>query len=276
MKKLYISDLDGTLLNNEGVLSDYTIQVINKLSSKQCYFTFATARLLDASAFFLKDLLLQIPIILLNGALVYNTKTKIYEKVEVINKNSVKNIFRCLKKNKITGFMYVYKNNTIYHYYDDLIDNHLNNSLLNKVKKYDREYIKVNKLENLINLNIICFTTSGKYSKLKPLCDILNIDKNLNIEFYQDVYSPSLYYLEISAAKATKGNALLFIKEKYEFTNIISFGDNNNDISMFLASNECYAVNNAKKRLKKIATEIISDNNSDAVAKWLDTNCLLK
>ena len=34
MKTLYISDLDGTLLNKEGCISDYTIETINKLIDK--------------------------------------------------------------------------------------------------------------------------------------------------------------------------------------------------------------------------------------------------
>ena len=37
MKTLYISDLDGTLLNKEGCISDYTIETINKLIDKNIY-----------------------------------------------------------------------------------------------------------------------------------------------------------------------------------------------------------------------------------------------
>lgn len=31
MKRIYISDLDGTLLNSQGYISDYTIKTINEL-----------------------------------------------------------------------------------------------------------------------------------------------------------------------------------------------------------------------------------------------------
>jgi len=41
---------------------------------------------------------------------------------------------------------------------------------------------------------------------------------------------------------------------------------------MFELSDECYAVQNADEELKKIATDIISSNDEDGVAKWLEHN----
>ena len=50
---------------------------------------------------------------------------------------------------------------------------------------------------------------------------------------------------------------------------MVVFGDQKNDISMFEAADECYAVSNAVKDLKVLATDIIHENNEDGVAKWL-------
>ena len=44
MNTLYISDLDGTLLDNTPKTSEYTNKVINDLLSKGMIFSFATAR----------------------------------------------------------------------------------------------------------------------------------------------------------------------------------------------------------------------------------------
>ena len=51
--------------------------------------------------------------------------------------------------------------------------------------------------------------------------------------------------------------------------NLITFGDNLNDIPMFLISDRCYAMENADKRLKEISTAVIGNNNDDAVVKFL-------
>ena len=47
MKTLYISDLDGTLLNSQGKISDYSIKTINNLINEGMIFTYATARSLE-------------------------------------------------------------------------------------------------------------------------------------------------------------------------------------------------------------------------------------
>lgn len=50
------------------------------------------------------------------------------------------------------------------------------------------------------------------------------------------------------------------------------FGDGKNDIDMFELADESYAVQNAHEDLKRIATSVISSNDEDGVAKWLDKN----
>lgn len=60
-----------------------------------------------------------------------------------------------------------------------------------------------------------------------------------------------------------------FLRDKYEYDEIISFGDNLNDISMFLASDESYAVANAKQEVKERATGVIESNDDDGVAKFI-------
>ena len=50
-----------------------------------------------------------------------------------------------------------------------------------------------------------------------------------------------------------------------------------NDIDMFELADESYAVQNADEQLKRYATSVISSNDEDGVAHWLEANyiCLL-
>lgn len=86
------------------------------------------------------------------------------------------NLFNNLKKCAITGFVYTYKNNKIYHYYENIENIRHEQYILDKIKKYGREYIKVNNFNEMIHSNIVCFTTSDFYYKLKPLYDIMISD----------------------------------------------------------------------------------------------------
>lgn len=53
---------------------------------------------------------------------------------------------------------------------------------------------------------------------------------------------------------------------------IVAFGDAVNDLPLFEAADECYAVSNAAAELKARATGVIGCNDDDGVAHWLEEN----
>ncbi len=57
MKTLYVTDLDGTLLNSKDSINEYSLQVINGLIEKGMLFTYATARSLSSASVVAKWLL---------------------------------------------------------------------------------------------------------------------------------------------------------------------------------------------------------------------------
>ena len=66
-KFLYVSDLDGTLLDGDGQLPNNSVQRINKLIDNGLNFTIATARNYDSAYPLLKGLNIKHPVILFNG-----------------------------------------------------------------------------------------------------------------------------------------------------------------------------------------------------------------
>ena len=74
-KTLFVSDLDGTLLNSKQTLSDNTKQTVNDLISKGISFTFATARSLTTAKEVTKGLDWKLPVIVYNGAFIQAYKS---------------------------------------------------------------------------------------------------------------------------------------------------------------------------------------------------------
>ncbi len=68
---------------------------------------------------------------------------------------------------------------------------------------------------------------------------------------------------------ATKASAAIKLKEMLGCDKIISFGDGVNDLPLFSVSDECYAMENADKRVKQAATAVIGSNEKDGVARFL-------
>ncbi len=68
MKKLYITDLDGTLLSENGKMSSYAVDLLNQIIEQGTLITVATGRSFLSAADLLKETHLTLPIINNNGA----------------------------------------------------------------------------------------------------------------------------------------------------------------------------------------------------------------
>ena len=270
MKTLHISDLDGTLLNKDAKITSYTKEVINRFTANGGYFTIATARTLDTVLQILDGVKLNVPAVLLNGVSVYDTAVHRYEKIETIDDSCLAGMFKTLTEFDVTGFVFTLEDGDIAHYYENLDSKHRKEFHDDRSGNYGRVYTQVDSFTKLCNRQIVYFSTCDDYTLLTPVYKKLKTDKRLHVEFYKDIYHNDFWYLEVCSSAASKYNATSFLKKTYGFDHIVSFGDNLNDLPLFDASNECYAVANAKDEIKEKATAVIGSNIEDGVAKWLE------
>ncbi|KIR03834.1 hypothetical protein P261_02649 [Lachnospiraceae bacterium TWA4] len=123
--------------------------------------------------------------------------------------------------------------------------------------------------EQLQDGEIFYITCIDKEQKLAPLYD--KYKDMHHCVFQKDIYTGDQWF-EIMPKSASKSNAIKQLQEKLGCDYLIVFGDGKNDVDMFEIADEAYAVENAVEELKAVATGIISSNNSDGVAKWLEKN----
>ena len=71
---LYVSDLDGTLLQNDATLSPYARDELNRMMDEGLQFTVSSARSTGTIIDILKGLKLQLPCALFNGVLYYTKR----------------------------------------------------------------------------------------------------------------------------------------------------------------------------------------------------------
>lgn len=270
MKTLYISDLDGTLFNNNAELSDFTIKTINSFTEKGGLFSAASARTFFTAMQILKPLKPSIPLVLMNGVMVYDLLKEEALNVYYFSDEAVKALNNALEKHNMTGFLYTFENNEQYTYYTEIFSDHAREFIELRIDRYNKEFKQVKSFRGIEN--VIYFSVAAEREKIEPLYKELKDCSELSAEFYRDVYNEGFWYLEFSSKEASKKNAVLWLKEKYNIDKIVSFGDNYNDLSMFEISDECYAVSNAKEDVKKAATAVIDSNINDGVVKWILEN----
>ncbi|MGH1438984.1 MAG: HAD family hydrolase, partial [Cellvibrionaceae bacterium] len=78
-----------------------------------------------------------------------------------------------------------------------------------------------------------------------------------------------LKWMDIHHSDANKGSAVKRLKEQLGASNLICFGDNDNDLSMFELADECYAPENANDKVKTVANKVIGHHHEDGVAVFL-------
>lgn len=271
-KTLYISDLDGTLLDPDVKLSDRTINILNELIDKGVLFTVATARSIASVKYILKDLNLTLPIILMNGVGVYDPIKKDYIKVETLSKEDVRLLISIIKENHLKGFMYTLSKGKLATYYEDLSNKALKDFYEERINKYNKSFIQVDSFSSLIDEPVIYFTLMDYKENLTQLNNIINKLPNINSVFYKDNYTEDMWYLEIFSKEASKYHGVQFLRKHLSVDKVIGFGDNKNDISLFEACDKCYAVENAIEELKLIADGVIGKNTEDGVALWIKQN----
>ncbi len=265
MIKLIVSDMDGTLLNSSKEITQKTKSVIKFASSMGIDFTIATGRMYSAAAIFARQLEVKYPIIACNGALIknHNTNKKIYEKS--IDPVTAIKLYEVLEECNL--YYHMYTENKFFT--KELKYTSLSYWNNNKTAKKE-DFIDIEVVEDFYKVlksdyNILKFVTIED-EKPEKLLKAKNILENIyDLELSQSWHNN----LEIMSAGISKGNALKILAEEIDISlnEILTIGDQENDISMIVEAGVGVAMGNALPKVKNYANFVTSSNDEDGVAK---------
>lgn len=267
MSTLYVTDLDGTLLNSNDRISQFSMETINGLVVKGMQFTYATARSLVSASVVAKGLSTTIPVIAYNGALVIHPATGEVISSLSFTEEEADYVSGVLRENGANPLVYAYVDGAERVSYVAGRENAGIRRYLD-ARKGDRRFRPLKDEDNLYQGDIFYFTCIADREELLPLYEVFSGNERYRCTLQQELYRPE-YFLEIMPVNASKAEAVKKLKEIWHCDRVVSFGDAINDIPMFEISDACYAVANAVPELKACATGVIASNDEDGVAKWL-------
>jgi len=273
MKTLYVTDLDGTLLNTKDRISDYSLRTINHLVEDGMLFTYATARSLVSASVVTQGLSTKIPVIAYNGAFIIKPDNGEILSSMYFSKEEVNKIMNCLIIHDVYPMVYSYIDKIEQVSWVTTRENDGIRRYLS-LRKGDKRLRPLPDHNGLYDGNVFYITCIGEKDELLPIFETFRFNDHYTCTLQQELYRPE-YWCEILPKQATKANAINKLKEMWNCDRVVAFGDAINDIQMFQISDECYAVANAVDSLKELATGIIESNDNDGVAKWLEKNYYL-
>ncbi|MDR0314796.1 MAG: HAD family hydrolase [Oscillospiraceae bacterium] len=269
MSILYITDLDGTLLNPNICVSEKTKTILNMLIEKGMLFSIATARSPASIRGLLDGIDLRLPVVLMNGVFLYDVKHRKPMHHYSIPDELAQKALSVFQKADKCPFMYLYEQGSGIDLNFTELRLDIHNQFYNKRKPlFDYRIFKVDQYVIPKDKDVVYFNLIDRYEQLAPICSEISDYPGLACAFYCDSYS-EYWFLEVFSDMASKSAGAHMIKRICRADKIVSFGDNFNDYDLFSRSDECYATGNAVDEIKEMATQVIGANFDDGVAKYL-------
>lgn len=271
--KIYISDLDGTLLKDNATLSDYSRNKLIELIEAGVNFTIASARSIAELKPILHDIPFKLPIIEINGSFITDFHTTEHIIINEMKKDVIEDVFNRAVSHKCMPFLSAFDGATDRLYYNNILNPGMEWYLQDRITHKDYRLTKVSDLIDTFDTHIVAFAIMDSYENLVDLSKEMTADygSSLQMHFFENPYSRPWHWLTIHNQKACKSHAVkeLLDYTKFDHEHLTVFGDNLNDVNMFKMAATSVAVENATNQIKGHATTIIGTNEQDSVVKYI-------
>lgn len=266
---LFVTNLDGTLLNTQGEISSYSKIKLNTMIKQGALITIATTRSVETLLPLLEGVEMRLPVIVMNGAIQYNLEKRTYLRCKEMRYETAVKIIGVFDKENLNCFTHTIINDVLHVYYTKLINPAEEKIYHSKKRLSEKSYVCGDLSEDQNVLSIIAVDRLETILMLKASVIKLDIAPDVNIEYYQDEEHEGYYFIEITSREASIKNAVIEMKNTYSANSMIVFGNDEKNIPMLEAADFAYAVENATAGLKKMGPIVIGNNDADSVVKTI-------
>lgn len=264
---LIFFDLDGTLLNNASEISPFTKETLLLLSENDIAYTVATGRSMLSAKSIVEGHDFDLPHIYNNGVTIWDPQNQQLTLENLLSSAELLTVIDAAVSVGITPFVhaidkhhhYVFHSATRHDVEKDLI-----------VKYFSHSDAKLLPLEALSgNSQVTNISLIGSADIVNEMWKKIAPHKNLTAYSGVALEGSQYRWMDVHHCLANKGAAVTVLKRQLGASNVICFGDSDNDLSMFALADESYAPENAKAEIKKSASAVIGHNHEDGVAHFL-------
>lgn len=255
--KLVVTDMDGTLLNSKGEVSEKFFDLYQELKKRKIHFVAASGRQYYSIINKLDEIKNEIYIIAENGGISkYGDEELSISKMET---NKISDLILLLRNIK-DSFIVLCGKNAGY------IET-TNKNYINTLKEYYSKYKIVDDLTKVTSddfFKIAIYHSKSSEEYIYP--KVKHLDKEMQVKISGE------NWVDISHPSANKGNALKLIQKKLgiNIEETMVFGDYNNDLEMMELAHFSYAMENAHSNVKQTARFKTKSNNEEGVELVLE------
>ena len=266
--ELVVFDLDGTLLNRESAISNYTSETLQLLSRRDIAYTVATGRTLHGARAILEGHQFLLPQAYKNGVMIWHPETEHFMSGATLTPAELDNVVRACLAQRLTPFVFTLDEDagsTVYHS-PTLTD--IERELIRSIGV--EASVKVRALDELpTDATITHVNAIGDANAINSVLHSVNDEPHLVAYSGFALEGEQWRWLDVHHTDASKGGAIETMKRLLGVKSVICFGDSDNDLSMFEVADESYAPANANEEIKSAATAVIGHHDDEGIAHFL-------
>ena len=270
---LYLSDLDGTLLDREARLPLRDAERINRMTAAGVRIAFATARTVRSVSTILSAVDFSLPgcapAALMNGTMIRDMRENRYLSVEKIAPDAVSRILGALDEVGAEPFVYTVdedhpvKGDPLVTSCRKATNAAMRRFMDERVEKYGKPFLRFSSPDDLPG-ETVYFCVLGWEELIRSAARCTESVPGTRQTFYRDAYQPDVWYLEIFPETASKRRAAEFLRSWTGADRVVAFGDNRNDLPMFEAADVSVVVSSAQEEVREAADDVCEN-----VTDWI-------
>lgn len=271
MPTLYVSDLDGTLLDGDSRLSPRSVALLNESIASGALFSIATARTPATVSRLLRDVDCRIPLIVMTGAAIWDMRNRRYIHASFHNEDTARQLLSIYKSRGLSTFIYTLGQDDVIHIYhiggmSDLEREFIAERADSPYKTFHIPEGGDSEIPDSCLGRVLLFYSMRPTSEVRPVYEEIRFVENQRANFYHDIYGEDTAILEVFGPGASKADAVRILALRTGADRITAYGDNINDLPIFAIADDAVAVENAVPEVKAVASRVIGANTSDSVA----------
>ena len=277
---LYVSDLDGTLLDTTANISDNSRAMLAEAIHSGAMFTVATARTpatvhpimagLPSAAFTdtATGIRQALPAIVMTGAATWDRTLERYDTVRLIPAEYVEPILDAFGRAGLRPFTYCLSGERFLNVYHTRAMDRREETFYRERRHLQLKRFHLDQ-HPASPANVVLFFATGPDTQVEHACRLLNEATPCAAAWYRDIVTPSTGLVDIYAPGVSKARAVQELAARTGARRIVVFGDNLNDLPMMRVADVAVAVGNALPAVKEEATVVTGPNTADSVARFI-------
>lgn len=274
--RLYVSDLDGTLLRSDATLSATARDSLNQLLDAGLAFTVATSRSVPAIRVLLAGLRLTLPIIELNGAFISDLNSGHHAQDRMLDPEVADTAVQALLEAGLEPILTSWDGieDHVYYGYGAQRNSGTSWYVAEKHAYGDPRLRRHDNLAEIVDVErITTVTTFLPQSHATALADqlCLLLGNVALVTSAPNSYVPGYAEVQVAHPEAQKGHAVTRLRENLGLADatLTVFGDHLNDLPMFDIADHAIATANAHPAVLARADQVVEANDNDGVLRFL-------